>query len=391
MNKTPQKERRLSARRITFSSSSSRDFEPDDGRDVLSGLVPQTPENTSDEFSSESSTDSFLESTDSQIICTKEMEESAKLNYRKNLDEFKFSLKKICRQLKMIYRVDFQFNKNADPFTPSKIETDLIKKQLKQLGVMERTIERRTSYVIPHFSILFQLHRFIEHCPFYLLSENLDLLQKICDVIETWIKNPAFHHQNYDKLLFFLRGFYEDQSLHSLKSYDEPTLNEILNYWQYSYYFDSEVFNDKILKKKSCVEAFYFQILLDKFDEKLAQCVYPIPSLLDLGNQDIDFFHQFLTEFSIPFAGPFRSKSQCEKRIIYFLSSADPADHIVNKNIPIYGCYGFQLSSIKDTSTESAALMWEDLEEVPFWLTYFPPLFNFSLENIREQLSAVTL
>ena len=67
MSETPQKERRLSARRITFSSSSSRDFDPGDGRDV--NLVPQTPENTSDEFGSESSTDSFLESTDSQIIC----------------------------------------------------------------------------------------------------------------------------------------------------------------------------------------------------------------------------------------------------------------------------------------------------------------------------------
>ena len=311
----------------------------------------------------------------------KKIEKLNKMAYRGNLEIFKTSMKTICRQLRMLHFVSHHYHESKDE--------DLAKdeKSVKQLNAIKRTIERKTSYVLPHFGTLFHIHRFLENTPANVFIENRKLTEALCTLIETWLKNPTFHYQNYENLLYFLRGFYEDYSCHSYKSVGPPTLYEIKTLWQYSYYFDHEIHNEKIILKDDYIGAFYFSVLIEKFNEKLTEAAYPIPAVIELArNLGLDFFDQFLRKFKIPFSGPFRSFDLSTPKISYFLSSVNPADSITNNFVPLYGPYAFDLSSLPKLETETATKVWERLEEIPFWLTYIPPAFNLPLIDLREKL-----
>ena len=387
---TPKREKPIPPRRVTFSGLPTPKF--NNGSDVLDysdALLPLTPENSSDEISdSESNSDSLLESTDEDLVTIEEerrkIENMTKLAYRGNLEKFKCSLKRICRQLRMLNFVSqYHYNSEAQDIA----DDERKEKCVKQLTAIQRTIERRTSYVMPHFGILFSLHRFLENNPAHYLIENRKLSEAVCNLIESWLKNPAFHYQNYDKLLYFLRGFYEDESCHSLKSTDTPTLNEIYKLWQYSYYFDDDTLRKEIIIKRDFLGACYFSVILDKFDEKLSEAAYPIPAIIELVNKvGLDFFDTFLRKFRIPFSGPFKSFDLSKPKISYFVSSVNPADSIINQCIPLYGPYAFDLSSLTQLEPEHAKKIWEGLEEIPYWLSYFPPAFNLTLHDMREQL-----
>ena len=387
---TPKQDKPIPVRRVTFSGLPTPKFDENSAAfDNSSSLLPITPENTSDELSdSESNSDSLLESSDDSLECIEDerrkIENMNKMAYRGNLEKFKSSLKRICRQLRMLNFVS-QYYYETDENDID--ENEKKEKCVKQLNAIQRTIERRTSYVMPHFGVLFSLHRFLENNSAHYLIENRKLSEAMCNLIEAWLKNPAFHYQNYDKLIFFLRGFYEDQSCHSLKSNDTPTLNEIYNLWQYSYFFDHETLREEIIFKKDYLGACYFSIILDKFDEKLSEAAYPIPAIIELVEKlGLDFFDTFLRKFRIPFSGPFKTYDLSKPKLSYFVSSVNPADSIINQFVPLYGPYAFNLSSLTQLEHENAKKIWEGLEEIPFWLSYFPPAFNLSLKDMRDQL-----
>ena len=384
---TPKQQKPITARRVNFSDLPAPEFDEKENSPESCSLS-QTPENTSDEFSESESTVisvSSIDTSDDELYSIeaerKKIEKLNKISYRGNLGIFKTSMKTICRQLRMLHFVSRHYNE-------SKIEDETKdEKSVKQLRAIQRTIERRTSYVLPHFGTLFQIHRFLENTPANILIENQKLTEALCDLIESWLKNPTFHYQNYEKLLYFLRGFYEDHSCHSLKSVGPPTLYEIKTLWHYSYYFDQENYNEKIILKNDYIGACYFSIILEKFDEKLTEAAYPIPAVIELASKlGLDFFDQFLRKFKIPFSGPFKSFDLSQQKISYFVSSVNPADSITNNFVPLYGPYAFDLSSLPKLETETALKIWERLEEIPFWLTYIPPAFNLSLNELRDQL-----
>ena len=386
---TPKREKPIAARRVTFSGLPTPNFEENSDALNSNTLLPLTPENTSDEIS-DTGSDSLLESSDDDLVCIEDerrkIETLNKMAYRGNLEKFKSSLKRICRQLRMLNFIsENYYQRDEDDIE----ENERREKCVKQLTAIQRTIERRTSYVMPHFGVLFSVHRFLENNSADFLIENRKLSEALCNLIETWLKNPAFHHQNYDKLLYFLRGFYEDQSCHCLKSTDTPSLNEIYTLWQYSYYFDHETLREEIILKKDYLGACYFSIILDKFEEKLTEAAYPLPALIELVSElGLDFFDNFLRKFRIPFSGPFKSYDLRKPKISYFVSSVNPADSIINQFVPLYGPYAFDLSSLTHLEPEHTKKIWEGLEEIPFWLTYFPPAFNLTLKDMRDQLSA---
>ena len=390
-------EKEFTPRRLSFSDISPTPT-PSPTQNTEYELLPQTPVNSSEESDSDSTSISSSEISDISVnsltrlleegeINRKTIEDQTKLHYKENLERFTFTLTQICRQLRML-NYAYAHHKKADTIEDS--DAGDFDKRLCQIKAMSRTIDRRSAGNKPHFSLLFELVRFLENCPSYYLIGNSEMTESICDLINSWILNPSFQVTNYDKLVFFLREFYEDQAIKKLGSHQSP-LHVIFRYWLESYYFDQDIFHEKIVTKTDYLGAFYFEILCQKFEEKMDEAFYPIPGLLDLASEDLSFFHNFLTKFNIPFSGPYKDCDMSNQKIMYFVSSVNPTDSAANNSVPLYGSYRFDLSSLSHLNSEQAIKIWERLDKIPFWLSYFPPLFNFALEGIREQIAATSL
>ena len=408
MSETPKKEKSFVRRKLTFSDSNllspkirapkSRASSVSDDNEISYSLLPQTPCNSTDgsetAYSSVGSCTSLLASSADEIandLTNIDIDEKTKRSYPIFLNTFKFALQKICRQLRMLHSMYQQDYNESDRAVFSIENEEYYERRLKQLIAMEKTIERKTAYVEPHFSFLFDLHRFLETCSVHFLVQDQKLNDKICDLIKIWLKSPAFHHQNFEKLLFFLKNFYAGNRFISQYALGRSTLGDVQDFWESSFYFSSETFSEYILKNQDYIGAFYSSILLKKFDQNLNTIASAMSSIIGLAIKDIKFFHDFLNKYEIPFSGPYRNDDLSDRRIMYFLSSPNPSDTVVNNGAPMYGAYSFKLSSLSHLDTDTALKIWENLDCIPFWLDYIPPLFNLALENIREKMFSIKI
>ena len=129
---------------------------------------------------------------------------------------------------------------------------------------------------------------------------------------------------------------------------------------------------------------FYFSIILEKFNEKLCEYANQIPGLVEMGKINLEFFHSFLEQFEIPFSGPFKS-GLGRRKLVYFVSSIRPEDALVNKHVPLYGSYEFELTAFNELEFDELLEYYEVLQTVPFWLLHMPPIFNLSLSEMHQK------
>ena len=97
------------------------------------------------------------------------------------------------------------------------------------------------------------------------------------------------------------------------------------------------------------------------------------------------FFKKFLEKYQIPSAGPYRNSDSASPRLLYFISSINPSDAIANNNFPLFGSFEFRLPLTREPSSEKRLASWRKLDTMPSWLVHYPPIFQLSLEGIRNQ------
>lgn len=406
MTETPKKEKNLVRKKLSFSELSppkfkSRSYSLSDETEIHYSLLPQTPCNSSDGSENNSLTGSYtsLLASSEEIanglavngLTITEIEENTKKAYPIFLNGFKVALQKICRQLRMLNSIYVQDCNDSDRAAIAIENEEYYGRRLKQLIAMEKIIERKTAYVEPYFSFLFDLHSFLDTCSMHFIIQDQKLNDKICDLIKIWLESPAFHHQNYEKLLFFLYNFYNGSRFLCQHAPGRSILSDIRDFWESSFYFEPRTYSELISKKQDYIGAFYSSVLLKKLEENLDAVANAMSSIIGLAINDLKFFHDFLNKYEIPFSGPYRNNNSNDRRILYFLSSPNPSDSVINNGAPMYGAYTFRLSSLSHLDTDTALKIWENLEIIPFWLHHIPPLFNLSLENIREKMFSIKI
>ena len=309
-----------------------------------------------------------------------------KLSYRKNWEKFTGDINTVSRQVEMLHLV--ARNCLVPPLSLhfDKYEKEQLEKRFRKLTAMKATIERKTAAGKPHFAILFELCRFVDNCPSNLL---ISMSSQIKDLIEAWILNPCFKFEFYDEFVLFLRNFYEDDNSDNLPISRSTDLKAIYRYYKYSRFWDENIFEEEIRSRKNFFGPVYFSVILQKFDEKILEYTHQVPGLIDMARNNLQFLENFLQKFEIPFSGPYKS-THGGRKFLFFISAINPGDSIINKQVPLYGVYEFNLSGYSQKDLDHVLNFWEKLETVPFWLMHVPPLFNLTLADMRDRIKIST-
>ena len=337
-------------------------------------------------FSEIRSIDSLLDTSDDENIFNSRTDEMVKLSYRKNLEKFTGNLNTVSRQLQMLHSVARNCLVPPLSLHLDKYEKEQLEKRLRKLTAMKNTIDRRTAAGKPHFGILFELYRFLDNCPSNLL---ISMSSQMKDFIESWILNPCFESQFFEEFVFYLRNFYEDDNSDNLPISRSTDLKAIYRYYKYSRFWDEDTFEEESRSRENFFGPVYFSIILQKFDEKIREYTHQVPGLIELARTNLPFLQIFLEKFEIPFSGPYKS-SHGGRKFLFFISAINPGDSIINKQVPLYGVYEFDLSAYSQIDLDDVINFWEKLETAPFWLMHVPPLFNLTLANIRDRMKMST-
>jgi len=246
----------------------------------------------------------------------------------------------------------------------------------RMLEDIHSRVKRRNEKDRTGFIILFDLYNLISNNESSILMEPL-IHAKLSQVLSDWMDGETlkFGSKNFDKLKLFLKGYFMAK---------KDTIPSILAAWEKTTLFTPEKLR-KIRLNRTYIQTMYFDSLTDLIDAKVGSNVEYLPTLLEIGQFSSTKFKDFLDKFSIPFSGPYRKiLNNGELKIQYFLSSSNTIDPIINGGLPLYGVYEFRLSSL-ETHSDQAAKFVASLEALPFWLNHVPPLFNESMEFIRNQ------
>jgi len=271
----------------------------------------------------------------------------------------------------------------AEQVRQPKMITEIKRKNASNLDNMHRHLDemhchvkRRNEKGRTSFIVLFDLYSLMRSRDSCIFMEPA-IAGKLIQLLDDWINGSSFKFGNFDRIRSFLRARFAAKG---------DDLRCLILAWKKSQFFSY----DKLIKMRSdqmYVRGLYFDLLTDQVNTILYKNISYLPSLLEVGQFSTKFFHEYLTKFEIPFAGPYkRVLNNGDLRIEYFVSSANTADCFANARIPLYGIYEFRLTSI-DLTPEQAVKYVNDLPIIPIWLTHVPPLFNRSLEFIRKQIS----
>jgi len=235
--------------------------------------------------------------------------------------------------------------------------------------VKRRDERNRTSFIV-----LFDLYNLIANHDFCIFLEP-QIHAKLCNVLSEWINSACFKVENFPKLKLFLKA-------HFMASDDN--IKSIFLAWQKSQYCSLEKLS-QVQSERTFIKTMYFDILTNLVDRAMTENVSYLPTILELGQFNSTLFKSFLEKFSISYSGPYKKLlKNGEYRVQYFLSSCNKADAVLNGNMPLYGVYEFRLCSLA-LQSDAAAKFVSNLDSLPFWLNHVPPLFNETLEFIRNK------
>lgn len=314
-------------------------------------------------------------------LFTSTLEEFNESSYHESISNFKFWIGQIIRKLHMLYTIA-----QEDKYVLSRENLSQLNRRTQKIRSLTKLLKKKNSSGNPYFCLLFELDAFFKNCPPSYLT-NCSLIVSLKELFTCWLDNSAFRLENYDKLKFFLRRFYEDPTLKTFASSSNRSLEEILKFWKTSPYFSDQNLA-KIVESRKFIDNLYFNVLIKQVNRTLKQTAFPLTALVDLGAKNLDFFQNFLKKFSVPMAGPFQNGDPNSPRFLFFVSSVNPADSISNRCVPLYGTFEFRLSAMRDLSHEEVFELWRSLETAPAWIRHFPPMFNLALDPIRNQILA---
>ena len=310
--------------------------------------------------------------------------------YWESIYQFKYWINGTVRKLRMLHdlyraqnQTDFLIDSNMG------VQSVVVQRTKKKLANLQATLAKHNSANTTYFLLLFHLERFLSNTPSSILVMIPEINDALCHLLESWLQNACFLEEKYDSFKVFLKLFFQNGIvLRNAKNTEEvPSLKTIFEFWKNSLFYTGKR-RALIDQKRDYTEAFYFSCLKDQFSMDLEEAAFPLKSLTDIGQTNISEFHDFLKKYEIPFSGPYKRLDIHNPILLYFISSCNPADAIVNNNLPLYGCFEFRLKSLH-LPARDAFEFWEKLEKAPYWLTHYPPIFDLTLEPLREQLDNI--
>ena len=371
----------------------------DDLRDVWVRAVPDSSsENNYERSETSSLADSVIEISDTDSDCDEVNMMRAtdracgpihhcEYTYNFNsLDErirLEMWQKQLIRKLRMASRV-YEHMKNMDQSYAKAIGEQNEKNMAHVFSKLTQFHERilsRNDAKRSSFIMLFTLVEFLNYCDPGIFLEP-DIIDKLDLILMSWIYGPTFR-SNFKSLPTFLTGYYGAEFLDGY----QVNWNNILAAFKRTNFYDHEKINSP---GTTTLQVCYTNIIIDCFDLIVKQNVFKLPTILELGQINTHAFLSFLDEFSIPFSGPYKKEMQgdifTDTKIQYFISSANITDSFINGNVPLYGIFEFKLCCLNMTQLETRNYL-KTISEMPKWLIYVPPLFNKSLDFIRNRVN----
>ena len=230
------------------------------------------------------------------------------------------------------------------------------------------------------FFVLFDIISLFKNSTCKILFDDKisDLLVKI---LVEWISSYTFSDANFENIRYFLKDYYSAKDL---------KMSSLVNAWAYSDFYKPKL-KTLLISKRSYIESIYFRNLTSFFDSELQKNAEILSALMDVGQFDINGLTDFLKMNQIPFAGPFKKiESNGELKVQFFISSCNPADSIVNLNMPLYGIYELTKKSYRMRQDDAARRI-SCLKTAPNWLNHIPPLFNLPNECFQRQIDALDI
>ena len=290
---------------------------------------------------------------------------------------FKDTQRKLAMLTEIFTTLNTMPSRNPDLITDDDYQCD----RAIQVELMQRILEdihcrvrRRNEKERTAFVILFDLYNLIANNDSSLLLDT-KINSKLCTILRDWLGGETFRPKNFSKLKLFLKGYFMAK---------RETIPSIVTAWQKTTLFTGEKMK-KIRANRTFLRTMYFDNITEIIDAKISVNAAYLPTLLEIGQLTSTKFKDFLEKFSIPYSGPYKKiLNNGEMKIQYFLSSCSAnADSIVNAGLPLYGVYEFRLSSL-EARPDQAAKFVALLDKLPFWLNHVPPLFNESMDAVRN-------
>ena len=308
------------------------------------------------------------------------VEEYTEACYSERLLKFKFWGYQMIRKLAMLQDIAQEelMGNWVNPALQSNFEG-----QIRRIKLFTQTLKKANRDEKSYFYLVFELHCFFEQCPpSFLLKKSL--VKPLSQLLSLFLKSYTFESENYQDLKIFLRNFFEDSTLDTFSLAKSKSWNQITHYWRSSPYFSTKSL-DQLETTRDFVTVLYFNVLKFKFEEALEHAAFPLPSVVQIGARNINFFKNFLQKYQIPSAGPYRNSDSASPRLLYFISSINPTDSIANNNFPLFGTFEFRLPLTREPTFEKRLASWRKLDMMPSWLVHYPPIFQLSLEGVRNQ------
>ena len=263
---------------ISTSDASTTIYETDDNLDEISDFDKNLFSRTSDKFAEE--------------------------QWYVELERMDRWIKQTSRKMRLMAKMW----KHADRMIePSKPPADWQRLMVQLLNLtINRSQEQQNT-----FATLFDLVDMLDYYQGPIVS-SMTTVETICGILKAFFNTPAsFGPLGDSRLKSFLRDEYD---VHGSR------VRDIFPGWKKSKFFNEKCYN-LIKNERRYLAAYFFNILIDKFDARLKTDQQMLPSILELGMKNFDFLTEFLTIFDIPFSGPYRRETPNGPKLQIFISS----------------------------------------------------------------------
>ena len=297
-------------------------------------------------------------------------DEQARQGWSREVGKFSTWVSQTVRKLKMAHEL-YHVSTSPDQGQISE-DNEMFANQIKNLHykVLRNNSRNRTSYLT-----LFDLYHIVENWGGSLF-EDPEIAENLILLLKDWERSPGFENSRFERMKSFLRLHFCAES---------KSIQAIYNEWLKSEYASYDL-NEIIVDEKRFIYGFYFGPLMQRIDARLNCDAATLPSILELGQNNFEILKDFLDEFAIPYAGPFRGTKPIGfgSKVQLFISSVNPADKILNRQNPIFGMFEFKINSLKFSNNMD---IFNALTIAPTWLYAYPPFLSGSLETVKKNFN----
>ena len=233
---------------------------------------------------------------------------------------------------------------------------------------------------------------------------NASVQQQVEQILTDWITGASFAPENLPKLAGLLRNYFEGQEKRVMREEflaepdegrDNSDWTTLINLWRSTFFFTDERLAK--INDGQIIEGVYFDVLKDVLTGIVARNAEDVPKFVDIGHECLGEFEMFMSKFNIPHSGPYKRDMAGDKAVlVYFISSVNADDKIVNGGLPLYGAfdygtYGIDREGDRDrhNAAHNSKHYLRDTPPIPNWLIHLPPLFHKSFGEFQAHFKTI--